>query len=164
MSADEYRGCETDSVIYVGGGNIEAFSRAKVWLGIITFYGNIEKTLVEKRYDKYDTTDSKHFTFHAGLSVFPVNDIHRTQNYDIYRKGLIEATKLGLVHKLDLSDEPGFLYGPGLADIEGDGELLMSGSGGKHGLFGRGKMEGHPPTTQDFITIREAFEKEPFHC
>ena len=89
--AEHFRGNEMDSVIYVGGGSLEAFSRAKHWLGIITYY------------DK-----SKHNLFPHGTSDW---------SEKFYRKCLSLAVERGLLRKLETTKvtymdfKPNFLKG-----------------------------------------------------
>ena len=49
MDEKYFHGGESNAVIYIGAGHLEAFSRAKLMLGIITFCDNPEN----KWYERY---------------------------------------------------------------------------------------------------------------
>ena len=97
-NADEYRGCEADVVIYVGGGNMEAFSRAKLWLGIVTY------DIVQHESERIKSLISnfQHVDNTNGLYT----------NNAVYRNLLSQAVSKGLICKLDISDHPLFVEQP----------------------------------------------------
>ena len=93
--AEEFRGSAQDAVIYVGPGNLEAFSRARMWLGIITYHSGHPDHMSSEDKDIHD------------------KQLHRQDDPTnrFYRKALIAANEQGLVQKIDITQEPGFIYG-----------------------------------------------------
>ena len=50
-----FRGCETEAIIYIGPGSLEAFSRPKLRLGIITCYYKLTTPTQEDNEELFDT-------------------------------------------------------------------------------------------------------------
>ena len=91
--ADDSRGCDEECVIYVGGGDLEAFYRAKQWLGIITFYGGIYENGDNSEYDD---------------NLFVQMKKSRGEIYKDYKEVLTQAVDEGFLIKLNQYLGPDF--------------------------------------------------------
>ena len=91
--ADDSRGCDEECVIYVGGGDLEAFCRAKQWLGIITFYGGIYENGDNSEYDD---------------NLFVQMKKSRGEIYKDYKEVLTQAVDEGFLIKLNQYLGPDF--------------------------------------------------------